>query len=42
VVILVFWDGSAEKLVQKGLLGFIINLIILGAMIIDGWPSLGG
>jgi hypothetical protein len=31
VVILIFWDGSTELLVQKGLLGFIINLAILGA-----------
>jgi hypothetical protein len=30
VVILLFWDGGMEKLVQKGLLGFVINLAVLG------------
>jgi hypothetical protein len=28
-VILLFWDGSGEMLVQKGLLGLLINLAIL-------------
>lgn len=30
VVILIFWDGSTEKLVPKGLLGLIANLCLLG------------
>jgi hypothetical protein len=34
VVILVFWDGNTDMIVQKGLLGFIINLVILGAAIL--------
>jgi hypothetical protein len=34
LVILVFWDGSSEMLVQKGLLGFLINLGILGVMLL--------
>lgn len=36
-VILLFWDGSAEMLVQKGLIGFFINLAIL--VILLGVPK---
>jgi hypothetical protein len=28
-VILLFWDGSTEMLIQKGILGLLINLAIL-------------
>jgi hypothetical protein len=29
-VILVFWDGNTQLLVQKGLIGLLINLVIIG------------
>lgn len=29
LVILIFWDGSSKLLVQKGILGFLINVVIL-------------
>lgn len=32
--ILIFWDGGTEMLVQKGLLGLIINLGILAAVLL--------
>lgn len=35
LVILIFWDGSSEMLVQKGLLGFLISLGILGGMLLS-------
>jgi hypothetical protein len=34
IVILLFWDGSGEMLVQKGLLGLLINLGILIALLV--------
>lgn len=33
-VILLFWDGSTAMLVQKGMLGFLINLVILAAVLV--------
>lgn len=33
LVIVLFWDGSAELIVQKGLLGLLINLGIIGAIL---------
>lgn len=33
-VILVFWDGGTEMLVQKGLLGLLINLGLIGAVLL--------
>ena len=37
--ILLFWDGSPKNPVQKGLLGIIINIVILVAVLYFGWPS---
>lgn len=37
--IVVFWDGSTEMLVQKGLLGLLINVAILVAVLVFQWPS---
>jgi hypothetical protein len=34
VVILLFWDGRPELLVQKGLIGLLINMIILVALLV--------
>lgn len=33
-VILLFWDGSGEMLVQKGVLGLAINLAILAILLV--------
>lgn len=33
-VILFFWDGSGEMLVQKGVLGLAINLVILVVLLV--------
>ena len=33
VTILVFWDGSFEMLVEKGVIGFLISLGVLGAVV---------
>jgi hypothetical protein len=37
-LILLFWDGSGEMLVQKGLLGLLINLAVLVAMLVFKLP----
>ena len=37
VVILLFWDGNGGMLVQKGLLGLLIDLVILGGLL--GFPQ---
>jgi hypothetical protein len=34
VVILLFWDGGTQMIVEKGLLGFLINLAILVSLLI--------
>ena len=34
--ILIFWDGSTEMLVQKGFLGLLINLVIIGVVLFSG------
>ncbi|MGD8622226.1 MAG: hypothetical protein PVH60_09745 [Anaerolineales bacterium] len=39
ISILFFWDGSFSLLVQKGLLGLLINFVVLGAMFIFKWPA---
>lgn len=38
VVILLFWDGDTQRLVQKGALGVLINLAILVALLVLQWP----
>lgn len=39
-IILLFWDGGLQMIVEKGLLGFLINLVILVALLVFDWPSL--
>lgn len=39
VIIILFWDGSTEMLVQKGMLGLLINLVILIALLVLGLPA---
>jgi hypothetical protein len=38
VIILLFWDGALQKLSEKGALGILIDLAILAALLILGWP----
>jgi hypothetical protein len=39
VIILLFWDGGLHMLVEKGLIGFLINVALLVALLIFDWPS---
>lgn len=34
IVVLLFWDGQTQMLVQKGLLGLVINLVLLVALLV--------
>lgn len=38
IVILVFWDGSSGQLVEKGLVGFLIDLVIILLVLVVNWP----
>lgn len=38
-IILVFWDGGLQMIVEKGLAGFLINVALLVALLIFDWPS---
>lgn len=38
-IILLFWDGSMQQLVEKGLIGLLINVGILVALLVFQWPS---
>ena len=39
VVILAFWDGRAGLLVEKGLVGFLIDLAIVFLLLVLKWPA---
>ncbi len=41
VIILLLWDGSMQLIVQKGLIGLLIDLGILVALILLKWPTAG-
>jgi hypothetical protein len=41
VVIVLFWDGKLQQLDNQGLLGLLINMAILAAVLIVGWPPAG-
>jgi len=34
LLLLMFWDGSGEMLVQKGIVGLMINILIIGLVLI--------
>ena len=34
VVLIVFWDGSFEMIVQKGLIGVLINLVVIAVTVL--------
>ncbi|MGD2207148.1 MAG: hypothetical protein PVH17_10240 [Anaerolineae bacterium] len=40
VIILLFWDGGLQMIVEKGLIGFLINAALLVALLVFDWPSL--
>ena len=35
LLLVLFWDGSPEMIVQKGLLGVLINLVIIAVILIN-------
>lgn len=39
VIYLLFWDGGAQSLDNKGGVGILINLLILAALLIFRWPN---
>jgi hypothetical protein len=39
VIILLFWDGGMQMLTEKGLIGLLINIVILVASLSLRWPS---
>jgi hypothetical protein len=38
-IILLFWDGGLQMLVEKGLIGFLIDVALLVALLVFSWPS---
>lgn len=38
VLILLFWDGHAERLVQKGVIGFLIDIAVILLVLVLQWP----
>ena len=41
-MLLAFWDGGAHLIVQKGLLGFLIDVAIIVSLLAIRWPAAGG
>jgi hypothetical protein len=39
VIILLFWDGSLQLVVQKGVIGLLINLGLLLVLLSQRWPT---
>ena len=39
VLIVVYWDGGTRLLVEKGLIGFLIDVAILVLLLVFGWPA---
>jgi hypothetical protein len=39
-IFVLFWDGKLQKLADKGGIAFLINLAILVALLVFGWPPL--
>jgi len=38
IVILIFWDGTGGQLVEKGLVGFLIDVVIVLLVLVANWP----
>ena len=41
VILILFWDGQAQMLANKGGIGLLINLAILIALLVVRWPRFG-
>jgi hypothetical protein len=41
VIFILFWDETLHKLDDQGGIGLLINIAILFAVLILGWPELG-
>lgn len=39
VIFILFWDGALQKLADKGGIGVLINMAILGAVLMLRWPD---
>jgi hypothetical protein len=39
VIVVLFWDGGMQKIVEKGLLGFVISAALLILLLASDWPS---
>jgi hypothetical protein len=39
ILYILFWDGGLRSLDNQGAIGILINLAILAALLIFGWPS---
>jgi hypothetical protein len=39
VIFVLFWDGQAKMLSEKGFIGILINLALLAALLIFHWPG---
>ena len=33
-----FWDGKTSQIVEKGIIGFTISLLVVIALVVFGWP----
>jgi hypothetical protein len=38
-MLLFFWDGSAQLIVEKGLIGFLIDVAVVVSVLVLGWPG---
>jgi len=38
VIFILFWDGHLQRLDDQGGIGLLINLVILAAVLLFGWP----
>lgn len=38
VLAVLFWDGTLKRLDNQGMIGLLINLVILAALLIFNWP----
>ena len=41
VVIILFWDGKLQMLLEKGALGLLINIVIIVALFVFNWSPIG-
>jgi hypothetical protein len=41
IIIMLFWDGTRKRVRDQGGIGLLIDLAILLALLVLGWPSVG-